>query len=71
MQSGNPFDNSQAQFYILCNARQQYSLWPESCALPPGWQVACCAQPLAACEAWLATHWTTLTPAHYAQTRSC
>ncbi|MDF7681591.1 MbtH family NRPS accessory protein [Enterobacteriaceae bacterium ESL0689] len=70
MQRSDPFDNPQTQFYILRNLRQQYSLWPDSCPLPEGWTIASPAQSLADCHHWLMTHWTTLTPDHYAQIRS-
>lgn len=65
MQFSNPFDNPQGQFYILCNDQLQFSLWPQHCALPQGWSVACPPQPLEACNAWLAANWSTLTPAHH------
>lgn len=67
MEYTNPFDNPQGRFYILQNGQQQYSLWPEQCALPAGWQVMCEPQTCEACNVWLATHWQTLTPANYAQ----
>ena len=66
MQFSNPFDNPQGQFYILRNGQQQFSLWPHSCALPEGWSVECPPQSLAACNAWLAANWSTLTPAPHA-----
>ncbi|MGY6030509.1 MbtH family protein [Phytobacter sp. AG2a] len=67
MEFSNPFDNPEGHFYILQNAQQQYSLWPEPCALPEGWQVVCAPASQDACTAWLAQHWQTLTPAHHAQ----
>jgi uncharacterized protein YbdZ (MbtH family) len=41
MECSNPFDNQQGQFFILQNAQQQFSLWPQQCALPQGWRVVC------------------------------
>lgn len=67
MSFSNPFDNPQGQFYILQNAQQQFSLWPQHCALPEGWAVIGEPQPQQACNDWLAAHWTTLTPAHFAR----
>lgn len=66
MQFSNPFDNPQGQFYVLQNARQQYCLWPQQCALPDGWEVVCEPQCADDCNAWLVAHWTSLTPSHYA-----
>jgi enterochelin esterase family protein len=54
MEFSNPFDNPQGQFAILQNAQQQYSLWPQQCALPEGWQVVCEPQSSEACQQWLA-----------------
>jgi enterochelin esterase family protein len=51
----------------LQNAQQQYSLWPQQCALPEGWQVVCEPQSSEACQQWLAAHWNTLTPSHFAK----
>lgn len=67
MEFSNPFDNAQGHFYILQNAQQQFSLWPQQCALPEGWRVIGEPQPLKACNAWLTAQWQTLTPAHYAR----
>lgn len=67
MEFSNPFDNPQGQFTILQNAQQQYSLWPQQCALPEDWQVVCEPQSSEACQQWLAAHWTTLTPARFAK----
>jgi uncharacterized protein YbdZ (MbtH family) len=69
MQISNPFDDAQGQFYILQNAQQQYSLWPQHCALPEGWRVVCEPQSAEACNAWLAARWKTLNPAHFAGDR--
>lgn len=33
----NPFDDESADFLVLCNAQQQYSLWPVFAAVPQGW----------------------------------
>ncbi|MGK9175810.1 MbtH family NRPS accessory protein [Yokenella regensburgei] len=66
MEFSNPFDNPEGQFYILQNSQQQYSLWPQQCALPPGWQVICEPASQAECADWLAQRWQTLTPAHHA-----
>ena len=67
MQFSNPFDDLQGQFYLLQNAQQQFSLWPQQCALPEGWLVVCEPQSVEACQQWLDAHWQTLMPSHYAQ----
>lgn len=41
MAFSNPFDDPQGVFYILRNAQEQFSLWPQQCALPAGWDIVC------------------------------
>lgn len=65
MEFSNPFDNPQGQFYILQNPQRQFSLWPQQCSLPAGWQIVCEPQSQEACQQWLETNWTTLTTANY------
>ena len=57
MAFSNPFDDPQGAFYILRNAQGQFSLWPQQCALPAGWDIVCQPQ----------SHWRTLTPANFTQ----
>lgn len=54
-------------FYILRNAQGQFSLWPQQCLLPAGWDVVCQPQSQASCQQWLEAHWRTLTPANFTQ----
>ncbi|MGR5944371.1 MbtH family protein [Enterobacter sp. C4G1] len=70
MEFSNPFDNPQGQFAILCNDQVEFSLWPQQCALPAGWRVVCEPQSQEACQQWLAEHWHTLTPSHFAGERA-
>ena len=67
MEFTNPFDNPQGQFILLQNAQQQFSLWPQQCALPAGWQLVSEPQSNEACQQWLAANWRTLTPAYFAE----
>ncbi|HHV7381159.1 MbtH family protein [Escherichia fergusonii] len=67
MAFSNPFDDPQGVFYILRNAQGQFSLWPQQCALPAGWDVVCQPQLQASCQQWLDAHWRTLTPANFIQ----
>ncbi|MDU7200045.1 MbtH family NRPS accessory protein [Phytobacter diazotrophicus] len=66
MECSNPFDNQQGQFFILQNTQQQFSLWPQQCALPQGWRVVCQPASQEVCNAWLNANWQSLTPAHHA-----
>lgn len=66
MEYGNPFDAPQGRFYILENAARQFSLWPEHCLLPVGWQVVCEPELPEVCNRWLNERWTTLQPIAFA-----
>ncbi|WP_313130043.1 MbtH family protein [Pseudescherichia vulneris] len=67
MEFSNPFDDPEGQFYILQNAQQCYSLWPQQCALPQGWHVVADPQPPSMCHAWLSEQWQNITPAYHAR----
>ena len=45
MAFSNPFDDPQGAFYILRNAQGQFSLWPQQCVLPAGWDIVCQRRP--------------------------
>jgi len=60
MERINPFDDEKAQFHVLVNVKQQYSLWPDFCPWPAGWQRVFGPAPHKACGEWLDAHWLTL-----------
>ncbi|AYN27244.1 MbtH family protein [Buttiauxella sp. 3AFRM03] len=68
MEFSNPFDSVQSRFFILENRQQQFSLWPEHCALPGGWQVVCEPASNDECNRWLLANWTQLQPSSFAKT---
>ncbi|WP_197321907.1 MbtH family protein [Saccharomonospora sp. NB11] len=35
----NPFEDDDRTYLALCNAEEQYSLWPEDVDVPEGWRV--------------------------------
>lgn len=61
-QTINPFDNDQLSFLVLCNAEQQYSLWPAYLTLPNGWTCVLGPDTRNACLAYLAQQWTDIRP---------
>lgn len=65
MEYSNPFDSAHGRFFILENARQQFSLWPEHCALPAGWRVVCEPALTEECHRWLQSRWSNLQPASF------
>ncbi|MEV6136591.1 MbtH family NRPS accessory protein [Nocardia sp. NPDC051990] len=60
----NPFDDDDAQFYVLTNAEGQHSLWPIFAAVPSGWTVAYgAAAARSACLDYVEQHWLDMRPA--------
>ncbi len=58
----NPFENSDAQYLVLVNARGQHSLWPADIDPPLGWTVAFGPRSRQAALDYVEAHWTDLTP---------
>ncbi|BBI92942.1 MbtH family protein [Serratia symbiotica] len=56
-QHQNPFDDESQPFFVLMNAQQQYSLWPEFAAIPAGWQSVFGPESRANCIAWVEQVW--------------
>jgi len=61
MEQSNPFDRPEGPFFILQNGKR-YSLWPEHCTLPAGWQQVYGPATQQTCNDWLAGRWQNLTP---------
>jgi MbtH protein len=49
-------------FTVVVNDEEQYSIWPASRALPPGWRDAGHAGARDACLAWIERTWTDMRP---------
>ncbi|WP_433563369.1 MbtH family protein [Nocardia sp. CA-151230] len=58
----NPFDDEDAQFYVLVNEEEQHSLWPVFAAIPGGWSVAHGPSRRQACLDYVEAHWTDMRP---------
>lgn len=61
--STNPFEDETADFLVLRNEEDQYSLWPAFAAVPAGWQVALERGSRAECLDYINRTWTDLRPA--------
>ncbi|WP_010285902.1 MbtH family protein [Kurthia massiliensis] len=53
----NPFEKSDALFYVLQNDALQYSLWPSYVTVPGGWQIVFGPEQKEACDTFVETHW--------------
>jgi len=58
----NPFDDPDGRFVVLVNEEGQYSLWPESAAVPDGWTAVFGAADRTACTGYVDEHWTDMRP---------
>ena len=54
--------NDDAQYTVVVNAEEQYSIWPSSSAVPAGWRAAGMTGSKAACLAWVEENWTDMRP---------
>ncbi|KAA1248434.1 MbtH family protein [Mycobacterium simiae] len=58
----NPFDDENARFLVLVNAKEQYSLWPALAQVPAGWQMVYGEAERAACLDYIERNWTDIRP---------
>ncbi|MEV6277729.1 MbtH family protein [Nocardia sp. NPDC051832] len=58
----NPFDDPDAQFYVLINDEGQHSLWPVFAAIPTGWTIAHGATTRTSCLDYVEAHWLDMRP---------
>jgi MbtH protein len=58
----NPFEDPDADYVVLVNDEEQYSLWPASSAVPTGWSQVYGADRRPACLEFVERVWTDLRP---------
>jgi MbtH protein len=58
----NPFEDNDAQYFVLVNDEGQYSLWPSFVDVPAGWTVRHGADARQACLDHITEHWTDMRP---------
>jgi MbtH protein len=58
----NPFEDDNAEFLILVNHEEQYSLWPAFREVPEGWRVTGPTGKRKECLAWIEENWTDMRP---------
>ncbi|MEU1013865.1 MbtH family protein [Streptomyces sp. NPDC088810] len=57
----NPFENSEAEYLVLINDEEQYSLWPKFTEVPAGWTVVHQSD-RASCIDYINASWTDMRP---------
>jgi MbtH protein len=60
--STNPFDDRDAQFLVLMNDEEQYSLWPCFAAVPAGWRTVLGKTDRQSCIDYINQNWTDMRP---------
>lgn len=55
-------DNDDAQFLVLVNDEEQYSLWPADLPVPCGWRRTGCEGSRADCDEYVNRVWTDMRP---------
>jgi MbtH protein len=58
----NPFEDDNAEYIILVNEEQQYSLWPEFRSIPKGWTRVGTSGKRKECLGWIEKNWTDMRP---------
>jgi MbtH protein len=58
----NPFDDRDGVFYVLRNAEEQYSFWPEFADVPKGWDVVHGPTTYDDAFEYVETNWTDMRP---------
>ncbi|MFJ8137141.1 MbtH family protein [Streptomyces sp. NPDC096013] len=58
----NPFEDTTGVYLVLRNTVGQYSLWPDSVGVPPGWHPVFGPGPKTACAGHIEQNWTDAAP---------
>ncbi|MGC4746984.1 MbtH family protein [Micromonospora sp. DT201] len=58
----NPFDDNDAEFFVLVNEEGQHSLWPVFADVPAGWSVVFGKDSRQACLDYVEANWTDMRP---------
>ncbi|MFC5326156.1 MbtH family protein [Bradyrhizobium oligotrophicum] len=58
----NPFEDGTAHYCALRNDEGQYSIWPTSIEVPPGWKIAFGPSIRADCLEYIEAHWKDMRP---------
>ncbi|MER7178203.1 MbtH family protein [Streptomyces hyaluromycini] len=58
----NPFDDPDANFFVLVNEEGQHSLWPVFAEVPAGWKTVFGEAGRDKCLEYIETNWTDMRP---------
>ncbi|WP_309237745.1 MbtH family protein [Streptomyces albidus (ex Kaewkla and Franco 2022)] len=63
----NPFEDPDADYFVLVNDEGQHSLWPAFADVPEGWTVAHGEDRREACLDYINENWTDMRPRSLAE----
>ncbi|HEX8619806.1 MAG TPA: MbtH family protein [Thermoanaerobaculia bacterium] len=63
----DPFENENAEYLVLVNDENQYSLWPAFKEIPAGWAATGPKGNRKVCLDWIEANWTDLRPRSLAE----
>lgn len=58
----NPFEKEDAEFLVVVNGEEQYSIWPSFREIPAGWTAVGPKGNRKLCLDWIEQHWTDMRP---------
>lgn len=58
----NPFEDNDADYYVLVNDEGQHSLWPAFVDVPHGWAIAHGQDARQSCLDFIERNWTDMRP---------
>lgn len=58
----NPFENPDADYFVLVNEEGQHSLWPSFAAVPGGWKAVFGTAKRQDCLDYIEENWTDMRP---------
>ncbi|MGM9927650.1 MAG: MbtH family protein [Bacillus sp. (in: firmicutes)] len=58
----NPFEQQDAQYVVLVNIEDQYSLWPAGVDVPVGWSAVFGPQMKEQCQQFIEEKWVDMRP---------
>jgi MbtH protein len=58
----NPFEDENAEYLVLINDEEQYSLWPAFRDIPAGWTATGPRGKRRECLDWIENNWTDMRP---------
>jgi len=58
----NPFEDENAEYLVLINDEEQYSLWPAFRDIPAGWRATGPRGKRGECLDWIDKNWTDMRP---------